>query len=200
MLAGDNTDWSGFQADLERHGIQVAGRDCLILGAGGSARAVAYALAFDGGRITILARRPAQAAAVATALGLHFPGRLLAGSLEELPAWAAAVTAPLIVNTTPLGMERDAAASPWPAALPFPAGSFIYDLVYRPAQTPLLQQAAHSGCAAANGLGMLAFQAAQAFRLWTGAGAEVVEQFVRFAGQAAAGADGRQPTSLQELL
>jgi shikimate dehydrogenase len=52
--------------------------------------------------------------------------------------------------------------------LPFPTGAFVYDLVYNPPQTRLLHQAAAAGCRGANGLGMLARQAAEAFALWTG--------------------------------
>jgi shikimate dehydrogenase len=180
-LSGYNTDWSGFRADLERYSVAVAGRDCLVLGAGGSARAVVYALAQEGGRITILARRPEQAIALINDLELLFPGVLAAGSLSDLAERAADCEAPLIVNTTPLGMEPRIDESPWQEDLPFPVGSFIYDLVYRPLLTRFIRQAADAGCGTANGLGMLANQAAQAFMLWTGTQAGVVERFSQIA-------------------
>ena len=74
----------------------------------------------------------------------------------------------LIVNTTPIGMSPNTSNSPWPSELPFPENCLIYDLVYNPAQTTLIEQAQTSGLNAANGLGMLFEQAALSFELWTG--------------------------------
>jgi shikimate dehydrogenase len=168
-LTGYNTDWTGFQADLESQQIEVNGRDCLVLGAGGSARAVVYALAQMGGQVQVLARRPQQAAALVADLAANLPVSLIVERpLPELPHAAAETDAPLIVNTTPLGMTPHSNQSIWPDKLPFPAGSFIYDLVYNPSQTRLMTQAQHSHCRASNGLGMLLHQGSQAFMLWTG--------------------------------
>jgi len=159
-LWGDNTDVPGFLADLTPRLAQAAipaGR-ALVLGAGGSARAVVYALA-DGWQVSVAARRPEQAEALRP-LGaqqvLGFNDLSAAGSFN------------LVVNTTPLGMHPNTAGSPWPDGLPLPAGAFIYDLVYNPAETTLLLQARQSGLAYANGLGMLVEQAALAFERWTG--------------------------------
>jgi shikimate dehydrogenase len=166
---GYNTDWSGFLADLEALDVAAAGRDCLVLGAGGSARAVVYALAQAGGRVRVLARRPLQAQRLVDDLQPHLPqAQLQAGDLARLGEAATAVTAPLIINTTPLGMAPHAASSAWPADLPFPPGAFAYDLVYNPGVTRFMRQAQAAGCRAANGLGMLLHQGAQAFKLWTG--------------------------------
>jgi shikimate dehydrogenase len=168
-LTGYNTDWSGFQADLESQDIEVSGRDCLVLGAGGSARAVVYALAQMGGQVQVLARRPQQAAALVADLAANLPVSLIKERpLTDLPHATAQTEFPLIVNTTPLGMVPQPERSIWPDDLPFPAGSFIYDLVYNPAQTRLMTQAQRSHCRASNGLGMLLHQGAQAFLLWTG--------------------------------
>jgi shikimate dehydrogenase len=167
-LTGFNTDWSGFLADLDDHGLALGGRECVVLGAGGSARAVVYALATAGGRVTVLARRPEQATQLIAELSAALPGATLA--IGPLPAAAEIVGGfyhPVIVNTTPLGMAgANANLSPWPAA-PLPADAFVYDLVYNPPLTPLLQQAQADGCRFANGLGMLINQAAEAFELWT---------------------------------
>jgi len=170
-LIGYNTDWSGFLADLEVLDVPVAGRDCLVLGAGGSARAVAYALASAGGRVQVLARRVAQARQLVADLGKELPANrhvLTGRPLSELAAAVRRMVAPLIVNTTPLGMTPAVDASPWPDGLPFPPGAFVYDLVYNPRRTRLMQQAEAAGCRAANGLGMLVHQGALAFQLWTG--------------------------------
>lgn len=168
-MTGYNTDWSGFLADLAALGVAVNGRDCLILGAGGSARAVAYALAKWGGRVQLLARRAEQAAEVAARVGAFVAdGKLTARPLADLPLLVQNVAAPLIVNTTPLGMTPHAESSPWPHNCPFPADAFVYDLVYNPRQTMLMRQAQAGGCTAVNGLGMLVHQGALAFELWTG--------------------------------
>jgi shikimate dehydrogenase len=171
LLTGHNTDWSGFLADLAELGVEVAGRDCLLLGAGGSARAVAYGLATAGGRVQVLARRPEQAQALVEAIGpqvVGMKGWLNGWPLAELATAVSHTTAPLIVNTTPLGMSPHTDRSPWPDDLPLPSGAFVYDLVYNPATTRFMRQAAAAGVSAANGLGMLLWQGAQAFRLWTG--------------------------------
>ena len=168
-LVGYNTDWSGFLTDLESFGVDVAGRDCVILGAGGSARAVAYALATKGAKVTMLARRVAQAEDVVGRIRPFFPtNHLQAAPLIDLADIVSQQTAPLIVNTTPVGMSPKVDASPWPNDLPFPNGSFVYDLIYNPQETMLMQQARAAGCQAENGLGMLVHQGAAAFKLWTG--------------------------------
>lgn len=167
--AGHNTDWSGFLADLHAQAVDVNGRDCLVLGAGGSARAVVYALAREGGRVQVLARRVIQAQQLVADLGPHLAGAAVqARDLAELATAAAGASAPLIVNTTPLGMAPDVDRSVWPEDLPFPSGAFVYDLVYNPAQTQFMRQAQAAACRTANGLGMLLHQGAQAFALWTG--------------------------------
>ncbi|GIK56495.1 MAG: shikimate dehydrogenase [Chloroflexi bacterium] len=166
-MTGYNTDWAGFLADLVELEVAVNGRDCLILGAGGSARAVVYALAKSGGRVQVVARRPEQVGELAAALR-PYAGDVAARPTADLAALVATLTAPLIVNTTPLGMTPHPEASPWPDDLPLPPGAFVYDLVYNPRETTFMRQAQAAGLAAANGLGMLVYQGARAFELWTG--------------------------------
>lgn len=166
QLSGYNTDWLGFLADLEALQVEVGRRDCLVLGAGGSARAVVYGLAQAGARVHVLARRFAQAAQLAS--DFKDVASVQIGSLPDLAAYANELKAPLIVNTTPLGMSPQVDRSIWPDRQPFPADSFVYDLVYNPAKTRFMQQALDSGCRTSNGLGMLIHQGAIAFELWTG--------------------------------
>jgi shikimate dehydrogenase len=168
-LTGHNTDWSGFLADLQAHGVFVADRDCLLLGAGGSARAVVYGLAESGARVHILARRVAQAEALIADLRPYLPtAQFTSQPLHELEKLSATLHAPLIINSTPLGMTPNENSSPWPADLAFPTEATVYDLVYNPRHTQLMQQAEAAGCWAINGLGMLVQQGAKAFALWTG--------------------------------
>ena len=162
-LTGDNTDWEGFRRDLHRV-FNLPPGAALILGAGGAARAVAYALLADGWQVRVAARRGEQAGTLARALpGIeHIPGM---PPDEDL---IAAVKPSLIVNATPLGMDPHLNTSPWPERLPIPSGCAVYDLVYNPRETVFLRSARTQGAPAAGGLGMLVEQAALAFEIWTG--------------------------------
>jgi shikimate dehydrogenase len=165
-LKGYNTDWRGFLADLQSLELSVSGRDCLVLGAGGSARGVIYALNQAGARIVLLARRVEQAQELAVDLGEGSVQSIQ--PLVKLDEAVAQVDKPLIVNTTPLGMSPHVEVSPWPEEVPFPAGAFVYDLVYNPRQTRLMRQAVAAGCSTSNGLGMLLRQGAASLALWSG--------------------------------
>lgn len=173
-LTGDNTDWLGFLHPLDAAGFDLAGKSALLLGAGGSARAVVYALLQRGlAHLTIWARTPARATDLAahvqtlsSSLTIHqFTNSPL--TINHSPLTINHSPA-LIINTTPLGMWPHVDASPWPADLPLPAGALVYDLVYRPERTLFLRQAEAAGCAVQGGLEMLVVQGAAAFELWTG--------------------------------
>jgi 3-dehydroquinate dehydratase/shikimate dehydrogenase len=152
-MAG-NTDASGFVAPL-RDRVPLDGVRASILGAGGSARAVAVALGSSGARVTVHARDRARAADVAMLVG---------GETGRWPPPRG--TWDLLVNCTPIGMYPDVEASPIPIeAL---GGGTVYDLVYNPPVTKLLSDAAAAGCGTINGLEMLVAQAAEQFEWWTG--------------------------------
>ncbi len=171
QLIGDNTDAAGFWMDMQR----IAGRaernayrpphSALILGAGGSARAVAYSLLKNGFTITIAARRLEQAHAISKQLSL-FSDQISSIELSNLQSPTSNFQ--LIVNTTPVGMHPQMDASPWPTGVPFPKNAAVYDLVYNPRQTALVRQALAAGLPAITGLGMLIEQAALSFERWTG--------------------------------
>jgi len=165
LLSGTNTDWLGFLADLQANEVHVEQRDCLVLGAGGSARAVVYALVQAGAHVHVLARRLGQAEHLA--VDFHEVGIVHPGSLADLAAFASDLVAPLLVNCTPLGMTPEVNRSVWPDNLPFPRDAIAYDLVYNPKQTRFMQQALAGSCRTSNGLGMLVHQGALAFKVWT---------------------------------
>ncbi len=163
VLIGHNTDAAGLLADLYLHHVHLSDRPVLILGAGGSARAAVAACAGVGAHVRVAARRREQAEtfkALAPSLAVF---DLTVNGLKR-----AAADCALIINCTPLGMSPEVNASPWFEGVPFPAGAFVYDLVYHPADTLLTRQARASGLRAATGLGMLVEQGALAFELWTG--------------------------------
>jgi shikimate dehydrogenase len=169
---GDNTDWSGFLRDLAEIGFDPTGSRALILGSGGSARAIAYALLSEGAAVTICGRDIVTLTELIAHFQKLFPGRLTEPltyrNLHDL-----GMEANIIVNTTPLGMTPHTRLAPWPKGVAFPECELVYDLVYNPPKTRFIELAEANGVKAVNGLGMLIQQAALAFEIWTGASAPV---------------------------
>ncbi len=168
-LVGDNTDAAGFMADLSRwmtiDSVEQS-KNALVLGAGGAARAVVFALAARGWKVTIAARNIDQANAIITQFQPAF-SQIDALNLTKQEIGAGSVDWKLIVNSTPVGMHPVCDASPWPSGLQFPPGSTIYDLVYNPRETRFIREARRSHLTAISGIGMLVEQAALAFEKWT---------------------------------
>jgi shikimate dehydrogenase len=173
-LVGDNTDAPGFWADLQRlvvSGQRVARSEvkiphsALVLGAGGSARAVVYALLTHGWQVAITARRLEQATILRDQLSA-INDRL--SVVDSVHRSLNTDRYSLLVNTTPVGMHPHEDTCPWPAEIPLPKGAAIYDLVYNPRETLLVRRAREIGSPATTGLGMLVEQAALAFERWTG--------------------------------
>ncbi len=164
-LIGDNTDAAGFLVDLKKHltteTLSHGVLNALVLGAGGSAHAVVYALFNDGWNVTVAARRLAQA----QSLALSFPNCQLQITNLNDPQLSAIN---LIVNTTPLGMTPNTDQSPLPEHISLAKNIMIYDLIYNPRETKLVRDAREQGLSAITGLGMLIEQAALGFELWTG--------------------------------
>jgi shikimate dehydrogenase len=168
MAIGYNTDWQGFLTALSEGGFNPQDKRAVILGAGGAARAVIYALAKSGAQVTILNRTSSRA----QALVQHFASVFPSVSLRSLPLTLhilkeQTAEAHLLVNTTPVGTWPKVDKSIWPEALAFPGHLSVFDLVYNPGHTKLLQQAKRARAKAIGGLGMLVHQGAAAFELWT---------------------------------
>ncbi len=171
QLEGSNTDGEGFVAALS-HGNRFEPRDrrCLVIGAGGAARAVVMALAEAGAAEVIVVNRSASRAVVAAAL---------AGPVGRVGRPEDASTVDLVVNATPAGMPQAdtprLAETGGPTGTRFPLepdllkpGQVVVDLVYHPASTPWLLAARDRGAVTSNGLGMLVHQAAAQLCRWTG--------------------------------
>jgi shikimate dehydrogenase len=163
-LVGHNTDAAGFSFSLRQANFNIYGNRALVLGAGGAARAVVFSLLQDGASITLLNRSREHAVDLAKSIG----GDITVGALdpETIQDWAE--KSQLVVNTTSVGMWPLVEASPWPESVPFPRQALLYDLVYNPRRTRLVNQALQVGARYIDGLWMLVHQGAAAFYLWTG--------------------------------
>ena len=152
--SGFNTDVAGFLAPLTER-LAPGGIRAALLGAGGAARAAAVALRQAGAHVTVYARRPEAADAIARAV--H--GR--SAAMPPAPgSWD------LLVNASSAGMHPRADDTPWPGGR-FD-GRLVYDLVYNPQDTRLLQEARAAGCETLGGLEMLVGQAGRQVEIWTG--------------------------------
>lgn len=174
---GTNTDVEGFCAPLRQDGTDWRGRRAVVLGSGGSARAVVAALVELGfAEIQLAGRRADALEAFRQDCSAWAPQLRPLPWLPETDGLAAALAgADLVVNTTPLGM---AAASDPAAAMAcplserelaaLPGSCWVYDVIYTPRPTELLRRAAERGCRSLDGLEMLVQQGAAALRLWSG--------------------------------
>ena len=153
VLTGTNTDAGGFYAPLAE--VELADKPVVVIGAGGAARAILFALSRLGvGPVTLLNRSPLKGAALLARFGLKG---------EVLPLSAPLPSAALLVNASPLGM---AGQPPLTIDLtPLPENAIVYDIVYAPLETELLAAADARGLATIDGLEMLIGQAAVAFEI-----------------------------------
>ena len=169
-LLGDNTDGRGFYEPLRELGLSLSGRQAVVLGAGGAARSVVFRLLREGANVVLTNRtldRAERLAQDAAGAGYGAQVRIVDGKAEREIGNAIA-GAELLVHTTRVGMH------PAPDALPpvpleaFHPNLLVYDLVYNPVETRLIQEARRRGCRTLTGVKMLVYQGAAAFERWTG--------------------------------
>ena len=156
-LCAHSTDGEGFVDALCAARVDVAGKRCMVVGAGGAGRAVVLALATAGAASIVVVNRDPARAAAAVALG---------GAVARHGSADRADECDLVINATPLGMGGEGKLPIDPERLG--PGQVVNDLVYHPLVTPLLAAAAARGALAVGGLGMLLHQAGRQFTLWTG--------------------------------
>lgn len=167
-LVGYNTDASGFWRSLKEEGVDPKGRQALILGAGGAARAVAFTLLKQGCSSLYLANRTYhRAQELAKTLEKAGSIPVKAFPLEESSLASILPEVDLIINTTSVGMESKGGELPLEARK-LETRHIVYDLVYNPPRTKLLELASSRGCRTISGRSMLLYQGAEAFTLWTG--------------------------------
>jgi shikimate dehydrogenase len=141
----------------------VKGASVVLLGAGGAGRVAALKLAAEGvARLFLVNRTASKAKAVAAEIRQRFPGVAVSADYPKNPS------ADLLLNATSLGLQAHDPPPLDEARFPIHGARFVYDMIYRPAETPLLRRAKAAGGRTANGLGMLLYQGAKALELWTG--------------------------------
>jgi shikimate dehydrogenase len=175
-LVGFNTDAYGFLKALRDDAkLEPENKKVLILGAGGVARAVSFALLQERASSLVIANRTlAKAESLAGSLAKHAANSKMSTDIAALP-WQssklieAVANCQLIVNCTSLGMKSSSYEEESPLASDLiPKDALVYDLVYNPQETPLLRMAQKAGAHTIGGLPMLVYQGAASFRLWTG--------------------------------
>lgn len=168
-LRGDNTDVYGFAATLQPYTGEIRDHAVLLIGAGGSARAIVYALVdqFGPAEIVIANRSSERAAELVRDLHPHAKGatlRSIAAEARDIDGVIA--QASLIVNATPLGMSPAVAQSPVSAQTKFQPGQIVMDTIYTPLETTLLGRARTCGARTISGLEMFLHQGARSFEIW----------------------------------
>jgi shikimate dehydrogenase len=155
-IHGLNTDWTGANRALADE-LDLEGKTVLLLGAGGSARAIGFGLQEAGARLILASRTAKRLQNLARALQCDWV------HLEEIES----VQADALVNATAVGMKHLETATLVPAES---LGSFpvVMDIVYSPLETRLLREAKNAGCRVINGLSMLLYQGMGQFEAWTG--------------------------------
>jgi 3-dehydroquinate dehydratase/shikimate dehydrogenase len=150
--SGRNFDVEGFLAPLRERAVPLRGARCVVVGAGGAARAAVWALCHEGARVEVSSRHAERAAALAAELGI------VATSFPPPTGWD------LLINATPAGTWPDVRSAPIPRS--HVGGKAVYDLVYHPRQTQLLAWAREAGASVIGGLDMLVAQATKQFEYW----------------------------------
>lgn len=158
---GYNTDGLGALRTLEKHGIQVENKRIIILGAGGAARAIAFQLAMENAALVIANRTESRAIALADEV--RKAGTALGTGLENLKSIIAKMD--ILINTTSVGMYPNVAETIVTSEIMHPQLT-VFDIVYNPVETRLLEEAKKAGARTISGIDMLVFQGAEALKIW----------------------------------
>ena len=173
-LKGYSTDGPGFVRSVEETGTSLAGKAVVLIGSGGSARAVAHALAkAEVSRLTLAARRPFKAEEVAEMVAEHTGKSVKVADLNADAAREAVREAEVVIDSTSVGMHPNTDVPPVVPGEWLHAGQLVCDLTYNPRDTVLLKAARAASADVLDGTGMLVHQGAIAFEVWTGRQAPV---------------------------
>ena len=178
-LFGFNTDGVGALKALRENGVELKGRKVLLLGAGGAARAIAYAMAKESDELAVLNRTPKQAQALAKLLEKTANKKIGSGALSPKEIQQNLQDSDILINATSIGMKPKAEESLVAPKLLRPDLA-VMDIVYNPIETKLAKDARAAGAKVVSGVEMLIYQGAASFEIWTGKSApvEVMRQAV----------------------
>lgn len=169
-ITGYNTDGKGFIKSLEEKGIEFKGKKVVIVGAGGAAKSIAIQLAYDGvDELVVFNRTLENAKAIADNINKNIPkckGR--AELMDEKKLVYEIEDSTILINCTSLGMKNSLDKAILSSPDQLPKDIFVADIIYDPDQTKLLKLAEQAGVKHMNGLMMLIWQGAIAFKIWTG--------------------------------
>ena len=174
ILTGYNTDGAGFLRALSEAGTEIRGQEAVLLGAGGAASAIAVQAALDGAASLRICARPGsrfetRIRRLADELNRQTACRVIFSDITDAAALHSHIaSASVLINATPVGMAPETDGCLIPDASWLHPDLTVADIVYHPRKTRLLSMAESAGCRICPGLGMLLFQGAEAFRLWTG--------------------------------
>jgi len=160
---GFNTDADAIVRSIQEDlGLKLAGTQIVLLGAGGAGRVAALKLASENvAALYLVNRTVSKAEAVAAEIRKRCPQvKVSVGYPKD--------TVDLLLNATSLGLKSDDASPVDRSQFELRSARAVYDMIYRPAETPLLKAAREAGCRTANGIGMLLYQGARALEIWTG--------------------------------
>jgi shikimate dehydrogenase len=172
LLFGFNTDGVGALKALKENDVELKGRKVLLLGAGGAARAIAYALAKEADELAVLNRTPKQAQEIAKLVSKALSKKVESGSLSTADIKKNLRDSDILVNATSVGMKPNPDESPVPAEL-LRRDLSVMDIVYNPLETKLAKNAQQAGATVISGVEMLIYQGAASFEIWTGKSAPV---------------------------
>lgn len=167
-LTGYNTDATGALRALRESAVALKGQHVVMLGSGGAARAIAFALGTEGGidRLSLLGIDERERTALAQDLQSKTGLAAQAAPLDEATLRQVLPEAQVLIHCTPMGMSPNVQGTSVPAPL-LHAGLTVMDIVYNPRETRLLREAKAAGCRTIPGLEMFLHQAAAQFELWT---------------------------------
>jgi len=172
VLVGYNTDAAGFLQALLEKGVEPAGKNVVVLGAGGASKGISFILAERGAHLAVLNRHLDRAEDLVRRISQVIGSKAETMALSEANLAAVLARADILINTTSVGMVPGVAETPAPSGLLRP-GLIVFDIVYNPIRTRLLREAEAVGARIIGGLEMLAWQGALAFEKWTGRKAPV---------------------------
>jgi shikimate dehydrogenase len=171
-LSGFNTDGVGALKALRENGTELAEKKVLLLGAGGAAKAIAFALAEEVGELAILNRAAEKAKELAEALGRISNKKVVGGALSSDAIAKSLQDSDVLVNATSVGMHPEANQSIVPPQW-LRSDLTVMDIVYNPVETKLARDAKAAGAKVISGVEMLIYQGAASFEIWTGCSAPI---------------------------